>query len=366
MMSGGVRGLLNGRMWVKRSHCLRDIINHGFPADLGYYDLRYGEVREEQANLAREAGIEGFAYWHYWFGEGRRLLERPFKEVLESGKPDFPFCLAWGNHSWTNNSWKKEFSRKKGNELIMEQKYPGVQDFTDHFYAVLPAFKDPRYITVDEKPLFIIFDPTFPELDLFISTWRKLAELNGLKGVHFVGTSYNAGFNEIGKKNGKKIMLDTNEAGARYEQTLKLGFDAVNSVGLLRAEYLAKGQLKILLKAIMNKVFKINLLNKYDHRQINKNLYVPEDKRENVYPTIIPNWDRTPRSGKNCTIYTNSTPDVFRDNIKNAVDLVKDKDPEHRIIILKSWNEWAEGNYVEPDLKYGKGFIHALSEQILY
>lgn len=77
------------------------------PADLGYYDLRNPEIREKQAQLAREAGIEGFCYYHYWFGEGRQLLERPFDEVLESGKPDFPFCLCWANHNWTNKSWKK-------------------------------------------------------------------------------------------------------------------------------------------------------------------------------------------------------------------------------------------------------------------
>ena len=107
------------------------------PADLGFYDLRLPEVREAQAELAREAGIEGFCYWHYWFGNGRRLLERPFNEVLESGKPDFPFCLAWANHSWSSNSWKKGFALQK-NTLLLEQTYPGEQDYIDHFHAVLP------------------------------------------------------------------------------------------------------------------------------------------------------------------------------------------------------------------------------------
>ena len=78
------------------------------PADLGYYDLRMSEIREAQADLARDAGIEGFCYWHYWFGNGKQLLERPFNEVLASGKPDFPFCLGWANHSWTTKTWKKQ------------------------------------------------------------------------------------------------------------------------------------------------------------------------------------------------------------------------------------------------------------------
>ncbi len=84
------------------------------PSDLGFYDLRMEEIREEQAKMAKEAGIEGFVYWHYWFGNGKRLLERPFIEVLESGKPDFPFALAWANCSWENATWQKGLSRKEG------------------------------------------------------------------------------------------------------------------------------------------------------------------------------------------------------------------------------------------------------------
>ena len=76
------------------------------PADLGYYDLRMAEVREAQAQMAKEAGIEGFMYWHYWFGKGKRLLERPFSEVLESGSPNFPFCLGWANHTWKSTTWR--------------------------------------------------------------------------------------------------------------------------------------------------------------------------------------------------------------------------------------------------------------------
>lgn len=114
------------------------------PADLGYYDLRDPEIREKQAELAREAGIEGFCYYHYWFGEGRQLLERPFEEVLKSGKPDFPFCLCWANHNWTNKSWKKSKSFA-ADGMIMEMRY-SMEDHIKHFYYLLSAFKDPRYI----------------------------------------------------------------------------------------------------------------------------------------------------------------------------------------------------------------------------
>ena len=151
------------------------------PADLGYYDLRDPEIREKQAQLAREAGIEGFCYYHYWFGEGRQLLERPFDEVLESGKPDFPFCLCWANHNWTNKSWKKSKTMATGN-MIMEMRY-SMEDHIKHFYHVLPAFKDHRYIKVDGKPLFAVWAPRdVPDCKAFIDKWQELA--NSLCGLY--------------------------------------------------------------------------------------------------------------------------------------------------------------------------------------
>ena len=105
------------------------------PGELGYYDLRLPEVRNAQAQLAQEYGIEGFCYWHYWLGGRKRLLERPFEEVLRSGQPDFPFCLAWANHDW-----KGVFFGAK-NRLLIKQEYPGKDDYIEHFYAMLNAFR---------------------------------------------------------------------------------------------------------------------------------------------------------------------------------------------------------------------------------
>ena len=143
------------------------------PADLGFYDLRLPEVREAQAEMARAAGIEGFCYWHYWFGNGKRLLERPFNEVLHSGKPDFGFCLAWANHSWSNKTWENSGAKPR---ILMEQCYGGVEDNRAHFNAVLPAFHDKRYIRVDGKPLFVVYAPLdIPRVGEFLEQcglWR--------------------------------------------------------------------------------------------------------------------------------------------------------------------------------------------------
>src|SRR6476620_2581656 len=120
------------------------------PADLGYYDLRIPEVREEQANMAKSFGIEGFCYWHYWFGNGKQLLEKPFQEVLKSGNPDFGFCLAWANIRWGGVAYGDLYER-----ILMEQEYPGVEDYTRHFNELLPAFQDKRYMRIDNKPIFV-------------------------------------------------------------------------------------------------------------------------------------------------------------------------------------------------------------------
>lgn len=172
--------------WTNVGKARRYFRNHyqpRVPADLGYYDLRVAETRQAQADMAREYGVEGFVYWHYWFGNGKRLLERPFNEVLASGEPDFPFALAWANESW------RGFAHGITNRnMLIEQLYGGVEDYTAHFRAVLPAFRDHRYITVDGKPLFMIYKPLAdPEVKVFIATWRELAEKNGLPGIYFVG-----------------------------------------------------------------------------------------------------------------------------------------------------------------------------------
>ena len=334
------------------------------PADLGFYDLRLPEVREQQAQMAKDAGIEGFCYWHYWFGKGKRLLERPFNEVLASGKPDFPFCLGWANETWSNKSWKDKGGRKDA--ILMEQTYV-ESEYVDHFYDVLPAIKDHRYITVDGKPLFVVFNPyAIPNPNTFIDCWQKLARENGLDGIHFVGITFNLMSVKIEAGDRKKYYYaKTDESASRlFNQVLGYGFNAVNSRGQYRAELIEQGHFKRAIIVGLNKLFGIRLLTKFNYKDMIKHLFVPEDKWENVYPTVLPNWDRSPRSGKEAFIYYNSTPELFRKHFKDALDLVKDKAPEHKILFLKSWNEWGEGNYVEPDLKYGHQYLDVIKEEL--
>lgn len=315
------------------------------PADLGFYDLRVPDVREEQARLAREAGIEGFCYWHYWFN-GHELMERPFWEVVESGKPNFPFCIGWANETWKSKLWNKDGSLAEGTKVLIEQTYSEADDIA-HFYRMLPAFRDRRYICVDGKPLVFIHQGLdLPEHTIRI--WNRLAKENGLDGIHFVGRIRTA-------KNCQKAK----------EILLHRGFDAVTVARLGASSILETIFQKIIRKSWQ--FFRYNgCCHLISYRKELKTLCDPLfDASDDVYPGLYPNWDHSPRSGRNGFIIVGSTPELFRVHVNQVLDTVSRKQMEHRVVFVKSWNEWGEGNYLEPDQKFGKGYLNVLAETLV-
>ncbi len=315
------------------------------PADLGYYDLRVAETRQAQADLASRYGVEGFLYWHYWFGNGKRLLERPFNEVLESGKPDFPFALAWANESW------KGFAHGLTNRnVLIEQTYPGDEDIIAHFNAILPALKDKRYIKVNGKPLFMIYKPhQLPNPKHFIEIWQSLAKENGLAGIYFVAHHQTIAFHN----------------GAPEEETfaemLGYGFDAVNFVRLTKFLELQGFLTKVWSR--LNRFFK-GIPLAYPYKKFIPHFSADIDGNPKAIPSIVSGWDHTPRSKKDGLVMTGYTPELLGKHIEKVLSCLKNKPQENRIVILKSWNEWAEGNYMEPDLKYGCQFLEILKDNL--
>lgn len=302
------------------------------PADLGYYDLRISEVRELQADLASKAGIEGFCYWHYWFGNGKKLLEMPINEVLKTGKPNFPFCFAWAN-----DSWKGIWHGTK--DILIKQEYPGQKDIEEHFYNNLPFFQDPRYIQVDGKPLFLIYKPLdLPNANHFFEIWNELAIKNGLKGIFFVGQ-----------------VVSISEIG----QLKDLHLDGINIVRLGYAEQMLNSKIYRFIKK------KLKIPRYVEYKNAVKYFLGEEEKDNFFFPTIIPNWDHSPRSGTNALILHNSTPDYFERHLRDVVKIVRNKREGRNIAFLKSWNEWAEGNYIEPDLKFGLKYLDVLKKVLI-
>lgn len=303
------------------------------PGTLGYYNLLDPAVRERQVQLAREAGIEGFCYWHYWFA-GKQLLEKPLQEVLQSGELDFPFCLGWANESWKAKTWLDQ--QTAPDKLLIAQTYPEGDD-ERHFNAILPILQDKRYIRVDGKPLLMLYRPLdLPDGKEWTKKWKAMAQEAGFPGLYLLGyTHYRR----------------------EVDKVLSLGFDAVNLVPLgdtKRNIGLALRHLPVLIRHLCGRSPLV-----YDYKRSMRVFASAVMRREDVVPTLLPNWDHSPRSRMRAFILRNSTPQLFQQHaeaIRQIVD--KKKNP---LVMLKSWNEWGEGNYLEPDMQWGKQYIEALN-----
>jgi hypothetical protein len=304
------------------------------PSELGFYDLRLAESRAAQAELAGAHGIEAFLFWHYWFGNGRRILERPVNEIIASGEPDFPFALAWANQTWSG-IW-----HGSPGQILMEQEYPGVADERAHFEHILPALTDRRYLTVGGKPMFYVFRPEdLPDPAGFVERWQKMAVDAGLPGLYLLAES-----------------SDLLGAGPKYTTGPSDGFDA--SVYMrLPADTSKAGTLgmRVARKAGIGELFRYG----------SEPVPVPLDPRMGrTYNTIYPNWDNSPRSGRRAVMLHGSTPEKFRPHVRDAIQRVQHLPTEERLVFVKSWNEWAEGNHLEPDRRFGRGYLETIRDEV--
>jgi len=305
------------------------------PSDLGFYDLRVPEVRQQQAELAAGAGIEAFCYWHYWFGGGLRLLDRPLREIVQSGEPDFSFCVGWANESWSG-VWHGAADR-----TLVEQTYPGRKDEIDHFHYLLPMLHDRRYLRLDGRPLILVLRASqIPEVRRFTDHWRELAVQNGLPGLHFVA-------------------YEKDDWPARQH-----GFDAATWAHQSTMKWVYRNDhLRAAERAALGLPIHV-----YDYEEAIPWMHGPKFPDYPVddihYPSIVCGWDNSPRCGVMATILDGYHPELFRRHVRHVLRRVVHKPPQHRIIFAKSWNEWAEGNYLEPEVRYGRAFLNVLREEI--
>ena len=300
------------------------------PADLGFYDLSVPSIRREQAELAKKYGISAFCYWHYWLGKNQEIMDMPFKEVLKDKEITLPFCLAWANHDWHN---------VKTREIIVKQDYGGIDDYKTHYNSLSQAFKDDRYYKIDNKPIFVIFNPfEIPDTSEYISLWNKLAIEDGFNGIYFIA------------------IVKRNED---IDKALLLGFNAVNTMKLQEFEF-HRNYLEIIYDKINHSFFKRPYV--YPFKKVMKYFLSDKEKEENVIPTIISGWDHTPRSGKKALVLDKCEPRIFSEHVHDTIKQIIHK--KNKIAFIRAWNEWAEGNHLEPDLKYGLGFLDAIKDNI--
>lgn len=310
------------------------------PADLGLYDLRVPETRAAQADLARQYGVEAFCYWHYWF-EGKRLIERPFNEVLESGEPDFPFCLAWANESWSRR-WLGEET-----EILIAQTYSPEDDIA-HARWLTTAFADARYARIGERPLYLIYRPRdLPDPKRTLAILRDVSIKAGLNEPYLVGIDAHC------------FGQDLRELG--FDDTL--AFEP--QLGVL-PDFMSDGLNLPRLKR--NIRMQQNLLTTWQTRDLK--LYDDAFARGQMekirrpfpfLPSVYVSWDNTPRRGRSGIVITNGTPEQFGNALAQKIAQVQPRPPEQRVVFINAWNEWAEGNHLEPDLKNQHRYLEQIT-----
>ena len=304
------------------------------PADLGFYDLRLPETREAQAELAREHGISGFCYYHYWF-HGRRLLERPFQEVLESGRPKFPFCLCWANEPWSRR-WIGE-----GQDILIAQTY-SREDDEAHSEYLSSVFSDERYITVDNRPVFLLYRPDRHPDPIRFTTFLKSAAR---------------------RATGNEPYLVATDAGHPDEDDRRFGFDTT-----LHFE----PQLGVLPGAVDDRLSIARVARNLKLGVLSGRLKLYEDVKARrqmtpcfrgfpQIPCVLVGWDNSPRRGKFGSVCVGADPASFGKELRRSLsNWKKSSFRQDNLIFINAWNEWAEGNHLEPDQKWGRGYLNEL------
>ncbi|HPS20365.1 MAG TPA: glycoside hydrolase family 99-like domain-containing protein [Candidatus Omnitrophota bacterium] len=297
------------------------------PAELGYYDLRDSHVRDSQAELAMKYGLYGFCYYHYWFN-GKLLLEAPFNEVLNSGKPDFPFCLCWANENWTR-IWDGQ-----NKNILMEQKY-SEEDDKRHIAWLIKAFRDKRYIRIDGKPLFLVYKISAMADSLKTTTiWREEARKAGIGELYLCKVE-------------SFLREKTDPKGT--------GFDAAVQFPPNSVYISAFSKLKLM---ISKKIIKRSFGDVYDYNSFAMEAMKAPCPSYKEFLCVMPKWDNSPRRSKGGRIYINNDPRVYGEWLKKSIDetMVRFRE-EERLVFINAWNEWGEGNYLEPCARYGRTYL---------
>ncbi|KAB0672328.1 glycosyl hydrolase [Oryzomonas sagensis] len=316
------------------------------PADLGFYDLRLEETRIAQAELAREYGIGGFCYYHYWFN-GKMLLERPFNDVLTSSKPDFPFCLCWANENWTRRWDGLE------QEILMRQNYDDY-DPIQHAQWLVQAFKDQRYIKISGRPLFLVYRADhLKNIRNVLAAWKAYALESGFPGLYVCAV-----------KNNQYKLSDA--------ETIEAGFDAIvefqpNPSDLKGAAMNLK---TVTLVRKLNAILeKLNLPRKsdyvrYDYSKVVEAAIKKSPPAYKTFPCIFPNWDNTSRRRFGITVIQNDDATLYAKWLESSMMAVENNPEDEKIVFVNAWNEWAEGCHLEPDTHTGRKFLEATLETL--
>ena len=294
------------------------------PADLGYYDLSNPSARAAQAALAKAYGIDAFCYYYYWFA-GRRLLERPLDEVLQSGQPDFPFCVCWANENWTRR-WDG-----RDDEVLMAQRY-GPDDARAFITDLLPLFRDPRYVRINGRPLLVIYRiGDIPDVRAAVDIWRAMSRRAGTGDPYLCAVQWRA--DDDPTQSGFDAAVEFPPLGHGAE-------NITSRTGLTNAAF--RGMV-------------------FDYRNLAAHYLMLPRPPFRQFRGVTPMWDNTARRQDDAMIVADSSPEVFGVWLEHAIrqTLLRHRGDE-RLVFINAWNEWAEGNHLEPDTRHGRRYIEAV------
>lgn len=294
------------------------------PGELGYYDLTDPAVRDAQAMLAREHGIDAFCYYYYWFG-GKRLLERPLLDMAASGRPDFPFCVCWANENWTRR-WDG-----RDREILIAQSY-SRQDAIAFIHSLLPIFRDRRYLTIDGRPLLAVYKAAdMPDAAGTVALWRETCRSEGIGEIYLAAVQHRAG-----------------------DDPTRFGFDAA-------IEFPPIGH------SAENLAARVAPADSDFHGRIFSYAGVAADYLMQPSPPfrqfrcVTPMWDNTPRQQNQGMVLLDSSPELFRVWVERALDDTRRRHRgDERLLFVNAWNEWGEGNHLEPDARHGRRYLEAV------
>ena len=308
------------------------------PADLGFYDLRLPEIRAAQAKMAADYGIYGFCFYHYWFN-GRQVLERPVDEIWKSGEPDFPFCLCWANENWTRR-WDGLES-----EILLQQQY-GPEDDLAHIRSLLPMFLDRRYIRVEDRPLFLVYRASaLPNPQQTTDLWRHEAERAGLKGL-FLGRV----------ESFSDCFGDPRKMGFDCAVEFQPRWGLVGDARIFRWWWWQRHKL-----GTHSRFLSKHVLCNYEDL-VRLSLAAPPSEYPRI-PGVCPSWDNSPRRKHEAYILRNSTPELYEEWLRGVVRRMRPSDGSEitadSLVFLNAWNEWGEGNHLEPCQKWGRRYLEA-------
>lgn len=304
------------------------------PADLGFYDLRLPEARAAQAELARQYGVDAFCYYHYWF-TGKEVLERPVREIVRSGEPDFPFCLCWANENWTR-AWDGQ-----SKQALIEQHYSDEDDLA-HIRHLLPTLADSRYLRVAGRPMLLVYrTELLPHPQRTAETWRSEAMRAGLGDLYLVRV--------------ESFQSDLIPAEIGFDAALEFAPDwrQVQPRSHSRKHHLA-ASLGLYPRGYLEHRF-----SEYDElvaRMLAKT--TPDFRRIRC---VTPGFDNSARRKQDAMIFLNSTPTAYGRWLEQVLraESARPVADDEKIVFVNAWNEWAEGNHLEPCQRWGRAYLDA-------